>query len=139
MLKRFAPAILVPLAACATPAPESSSASPAAVAADSARVYAIAEVTTRPTLANGATVAQAIRSNFPAVLAASPAGGTVHLSLVVDETGATRDISVVRSPDPQFNVPAIRVVRSMRFRPARLNGAPVAVRLELPVAFTPAN
>ena len=100
-------------------------------------MYAIGEVTTKPVINNRGTVARSLQANFSTALSANPAGGTVDLSVVVDVHGVPRQVTVVRSANAGFNAPAMNVVRAMRFTPATVNGAPVAVRLELPIRFTP--
>jgi hypothetical protein len=44
---------------------------------------------------------------------------------------------VTHSTDSRFNEPTLRVIRVLRHRPARLNGRPVKVWVELPIQWTP--
>lgn len=63
--------------------------------------------------------------------------GTVVVSVLVDETGAVAEASVVRaSPRGMgFEDAATRYVKSRRYQPATKGGVPVRVRLEVAVEF----
>lgn len=62
-------------------------------------------------------------------------GGSVYLTFVVSETGAVTQTRIVRSGGSIIDTEALRVVRGMpRFRPGRLHGVPVRVRLTLPIS-----
>ena len=61
--------------------------------------------------------------------------GTVLLSIVVDETGKTRDIKVLRSLGLGLDEKAIEAVMKWRFRPAYREGKPVAVAANVEVNF----
>jgi TonB family protein len=61
--------------------------------------------------------------------------GLVLLSVVVDERGLVRDIVILRSLGLGLDEKAIEAVQRWRFRPGRMNGAPVAVRATVEVTF----
>jgi TonB family protein len=61
--------------------------------------------------------------------------GSVLLSLVVDESGAARNIKVVRSLAPGLDQKAIEAVRQWKFRPGQKDGNPVAVQAQIQVTF----
>ena len=58
-----------------------------------------------------------------------PDEGTYELSAVEELPRPTN------STHEQFNDPAIRAVRALRFRPAKVNGRPVKVWVEQPITF----
>lgn len=62
-------------------------------------------------------------------------GGTVLLSLVVDETGHTRDIKVVKPLGLGLDEKAIEAVSKWTFIPGKKNGKPVAVAAQIEVTF----
>lgn len=131
-------ALLLP--ACASggggaPAPQPAAASSAP--ADTARVYAVEEVTVKPRLVNSSGVTRALEQNYSGVLRDAGVEGHVELRMIVERNGHTSSIVVTRSSDAPFNAPAINVARAMRFSPAQLNGVPVRVRIELPITFRP--
>jgi len=61
--------------------------------------------------------------------------GTCVLWLIVDPNGKTRDINVVRSLGMGLDDRAIDAVRSWKFEPARKDGHPVAVQINVTVTF----
>jgi periplasmic protein TonB len=63
---------------------------------------------------------------YPADAKAAGIEGTVVVKYVVTETGAVTNIQVVRGP-PELHAAVIAAMRSWRFRPATLDGQPVAV------------
>lgn len=64
--------------------------------------------------------------------------GTVVVEAQVDATGRVSGTpEVVESPNSLLNAAAVRIVRASRYRPARLNGRPVAIRIREAIAFRP--
>ncbi len=61
--------------------------------------------------------------------------GTCVIGLVVDSSGAVRDVHVKRSLRPDFDAKAIKAVEQYRFKPAMRAGKPVAVALNIEVDF----
>jgi len=55
--------------------------------------------------------------------------GVVVLDVIVDETGRTRDITVVEGLDHGLTEAAIAALRACRFSPGERAGQPVAVRV----------
>src|SRR5260370_36685622 len=54
-------------------------------------------------------------------------GGQISLHMVVDDQGAVRLPTVDVSPGPEFSQAASEAVKKWTFKPATLNGQPVAV------------
>lgn len=61
--------------------------------------------------------------------------GVVILDAVIDETGSVTGIEVIKSLRFGLTESAVRAVGSWRFRPATLDGRPLAVRYTLTVRF----
>ena len=61
--------------------------------------------------------------------------GTVILWLIVDPAGHPRDIKVARSLGMGLDQKAIEAVKTWKFDPARKDGAPVAVQINVEVNF----
>lgn len=61
--------------------------------------------------------------------------GTVVLRLVISTEGLPRDIQVSRTLSPEFDDAAIDVVKKWKFSPATRDGKPVAVAIDVEVAF----
>lgn len=62
--------------------------------------------------------------------------GTVILQAVIDEEGAVSGVEVLKGLPLGLNDAAIETVRQWRFKPATLDGAPVAVYLSLLINFS---
>jgi protein TonB len=60
-------------------------------------------------------------------------GETVKVEFVVDTTGHTSAISVVSASDRDFAESVVDAVKQWQFTPAQHNGAPVAMKVILPV------
>jgi TonB family protein len=61
--------------------------------------------------------------------------GTTGLQVVIDESGAARDIVVVRSLDAGLDAQAIAAVSHWKFAPGRKDGNPVRVQAMIEVNF----
>jgi TonB family protein len=61
--------------------------------------------------------------------------GTCVLWLIVDSDGNPRDIKIARSLGKGLDEKAIEAVRKWKFEPARKNGKPVAVQINVEVSF----
>jgi periplasmic protein TonB len=61
--------------------------------------------------------------------------GTVVLWLIVSPDGTPRDLRVMRSVGMGLDEKAIQAVRTWRFEPARKDGQPVAVQINVEVSF----
>jgi TonB family protein len=89
-------------------------------------------------------IAGLLQREYPPLLRDAGVEGMVVLDFVVDEQGSPRNIQVVRATHQAFGDAAVRVLREVRFSPARVGTRAVARRLQLPIAFklgspTPAN
>lgn len=62
-------------------------------------------------------------------------GGQVVLSFIVDREGRGREFSVVETTSAPIASAVLRVAPSWRFRPARVGGEAVNVRVELPISI----
>lgn len=61
--------------------------------------------------------------------------GTVLLSLVVDDTGKTTDIKVIKSLVNGLDQKAVEAVSQWRFQPGEKDGKPVAIQAQIEVTF----
>lgn len=63
--------------------------------------------------------------------------GRVYVTFVVTNTGAIKDVCILRSLSDSIDKEAVRVVNLMpRWSPAKQSGKPVSVQYNLPVNFT---
>lgn len=100
-------------------------------------VYELAEVEELPHPLNKPAFQRALTQNYPAGALRSPVGATVQVRFQVSEDGRVSVPEVTRSSDVRFNDATMRVVRVLRFRPAKVNGRPVKVWVEQPIVWTP--
>jgi periplasmic protein TonB len=77
------------------------------------------------------TVAPTVPRDF----AAGGAAGLVTVSLLIDDKGNVTETSVVKSTHKELEDPAMDAVRKWRFKPAKKDGNPVAVRVAIPIKF----
>lgn len=121
-------AVLLALAAAAPSAAQQP-------AADSTRVYDLAEVEVLPRPQNAADFTAALGRGYPAHLRASGVGGTVQVAFVVSPAGEPSDVRVLSTPDSGFSAPTVQAVSLLRFTPAQVQGRAVAVRVEQPITW----
>ena len=76
-----------------------------------------------------------IRKYYPEAEHRAGKGGHVMLALVVGADGKVSKVRVETSGGADFDEAAMKVARAMRFSPARLNGAPVAVEITEGIDF----
>ncbi|HTI43673.1 MAG TPA: energy transducer TonB [Vicinamibacterales bacterium] len=75
---------------------------------------------------------------YPEDAKAAGVSGMVAVEIVVNEQGVVADAKVVRSV-PLLDEAAVDTVRQWRFRPSRVNGQPVPVRMVVNVMFQSPN
>lgn len=75
--------------------------------------------------------------NYPEVLRQAGIEGRVTVEAVLDTLGRAEPSSlhVTASPNPLFDREALAVVLGSRYRPGRVDGRAVRVRIQVPVAF----
>jgi TonB family protein len=76
-----------------------------------------------------------VKATYPDAARQRGTEGEVLLSLVVRRDGRPDDVRVTRSLGPEFDDRARDAVRQWRFEPARLQGVPVDVAVEVAVEF----
>lgn len=74
---------------------------------------------------------------YPELARRARVEGSVILLITIDREGRVGEVEVLRSPDPRygFDLAAIEAVRQWRYRPALLDGRPVAVQASVMVEF----
>lgn len=63
------------------------------------------------------------------------AGGTVTVNMIVDQNGLPQNIHVIHGAGMGLDENAVKAVKQYRFKPARENGKPVSVYLNVEVKF----
>jgi TonB family protein len=91
---------------------------------------------TPPRLRNAAEISSALQRFYPPRLRDRGTGGTVGLWLFIDERGNVLSRDIRKSSGIcELDLAALDVAERMRFEPARLNGAPIKVWIDIPVVF----
>ncbi|HEX2208387.1 MAG TPA: TonB family protein [Longimicrobium sp.] len=103
--------------------------------------YELSAVEELPRPTNGSDFQRQLARNYPPLLRDAGVTGTVQVRFRVMEDGRVdaESIQITSSTHEQFNDPTTRAVRSLRFRPARVNGRPVKVWVEQPIQWTVAR
>jgi TonB family protein len=102
----------------------------------SATVVDLGNLVVQPTLVNRSTIEHLLSQNYPPALREAGMTGKATVTMVVDPTGVPRLVTVSGSSGMiEFDEASVRVVRGMRFTEPVLNGAPVWVRVRVPVEF----
>jgi len=61
--------------------------------------------------------------------------GLVTVNFIVDEQGAVQDPKVEKTTSAMLDHPAVQAVKKWKFRPARKDGVPFAMRVSIPIRF----
>lgn len=104
-------------------------------------VYDVSSVEELPRMTNQSAVRAALERNYPPLLRDSGIGGTVQVELVIDESGRpdVSTVTIISADHEQFADAARRVIERMRFRPAKVNGQGVKIRIQIPITFQPSS
>lgn len=74
--------------------------------------------------------------DYPLEMRRAGISGLVAVMLVIDEEGKVAEAEVAKSSDTAFEGAALAAVKKWRFKPAKIEGNPVKVRVTLPLKFT---
>ena len=74
--------------------------------------------------------------DYPSELRRDGVSGVVMITCVIDEKGDVQDPTIEKSSNPSFNPSALAAVKKWKFKPARLDGAPVSKKVTIPLKFT---
>jgi len=73
--------------------------------------------------------------DYPYDLKRQGVSGVVAVATVVDETGTVTSCSVTKSSNVEFEAAALAAVKRWKFKPAQKDGAPVKMRVTIPIRF----
>ena len=91
-----------------------------------------------PQLANPRDAQRMLERVYPSMLRDAGVTGHTTVLLVIDKDGTVQpgSVTVQESTHDAFREAAVRAAERFRFRPARLNGQPVAVIISIPIEWT---
>lgn len=72
---------------------------------------------------------------YPDSLRRAGVSGVVAVAIVIDERGAVIDAIVSKSTNVGFEKPSLDALHAWKFKPARVAGEPVKVRVTVPMHF----
>lgn len=76
-----------------------------------------------------------VEPSYPEAVRKARLEGVVKVEAVVTATGSVEEVKVVNSSSPPLDASAVRAVQQWKYKPATLNGQPVAVYLTVTVTF----
>lgn len=72
---------------------------------------------------------------YPSAAEADDAYGVIWLQCIISASGVPTRIQLAQGGHPALETEALNVVRTLTFRPATENGAPVQARVQIPIVF----
>jgi len=75
-----------------------------------------------------------VRPNYPKEAKEKQLEGAVSLDVLIDEKGSVRQVSVIEGLEI-FRAGAVEAMRKFKFKPAKVDGKPVAVRIRYSIKF----
>jgi protein TonB len=77
-----------------------------------------------------------IAPEYPHEMRRDGVSGIVTVRCTVDEKGDVVDPVVEKSTNREFEEPALSALKKWKFKPARQDGNPVAIKVSIPVKFS---
>jgi TonB family protein len=102
---------------------------------DSTGAYGLREVEEMPRILNRDVFARALSREYPPHLRDAGFTGTVHVRFLVEMDGSISQPTIIRSSQVQFNDATLRAIQALRFRPGKIDQAPVRVWVVLPIRW----
>jgi protein TonB len=73
--------------------------------------------------------------DYPSELRREGVSGLVMVKCNIDEKGDVTETIVEKSSNEAFDKPAIAAVKKWKFKPAKQDGSPVAIKVSIPIKF----
>lgn len=73
---------------------------------------------------------------YPDEMRRDGVSGVVTVSILIDEKGNVTEPKVVKTTHEAFSQPAVDALSKWKFKPAKKEGAAVAMRVNIPIQFT---
>ena len=77
-----------------------------------------------------------VAPKHPWTLRRAGISGLVNVQCLVDAAGSVKTLTVIDSTDELFVKPTVDAIKQWTFTPGTRDGVPVAMRVNIPVAFT---
>lgn len=76
-----------------------------------------------------------VAPEYPSELRREGISGMVTITCTINELGNVIEPSVEKSTNVAFEVPALAALKKWKFKPAKLDGAPIATKISIPIKF----
>lgn len=76
-----------------------------------------------------------VAPEYPSELRRDGVSGLVMVKCTIDEQGNVIDPQVEKSSNAAFEKPAVEALKKWKFKPAKQDGAPVAIKVSIPIKF----
>jgi periplasmic protein TonB len=76
-----------------------------------------------------------VAPDYPDELRREGVSGLVMVKVSIDESGNVTETLVEKSSNAAFEKPAIAALKKWKFKPAKQDGAPVAIKVSIPIKF----
>lgn len=76
-----------------------------------------------------------VAPDYPSELRRDGVSGVVMVKCTIDEQGNVIDPEIEKSSNGAFEKPAIAALKKWKFKPAKQDGAPVAIKVSIPIKF----
>lgn len=73
---------------------------------------------------------------FPTEMRREGTGGVVTVKCTIDEKGNVTEPVVEKASNDAFVPPALEALKKWKFKPAKKGGAPVALKVSIPIQFS---
>ncbi len=103
---------------------------------DGRRVWELSDVDVTPRARNLPGLRRALEAYYPPSLRDAHVNGLVQVRFRVDAAGMPHDFIITSSNNAGFHEATVRALAELRFTPARKDGRPVDVWVELPISWT---
>ena len=98
-------------------------------------VFAFASAALAQSKAEPPVPVRTVAPDYPSELRREGVSGLVMVKCVIDEQGNVADPSVEKSSNAAFEKPAVEALRKWKFKPAKQDGTPVAIKVSIPIKF----
>jgi periplasmic protein TonB len=76
-----------------------------------------------------------VAPEYPSELRREGVSGLVMVKCSIDEKGDVTETLVEKSSNAAFEKPAVAAVKKWKFKPAKQDGNPVAIKVSIPIKF----
>ena len=76
-----------------------------------------------------------VAPEYPNELRRDGVSGLVMVKCTIDEQGNVTETLIEKSSNAAFEKPAVDAVKKWKFKPAKQDGAPVAIKVSIPIKF----